>query len=81
MNSNGNANNPLIRFEDVTKVFKEGENERAVLQGVNAIIERGEFVVIVGRSGSGKSTLLNLLAGLDTPTKGSIWFGDTNIRA
>jgi putative ABC transport system ATP-binding protein len=69
----------LIRFEQVTKVFREGDNERAVLQGVNAEIARGEFVAIVGRSGSGKSTLLNLLAGLDTPTQGDIWVGGTNI--
>ncbi|MCC7160939.1 MAG: ABC transporter ATP-binding protein [Anaerolineae bacterium] len=69
----------LIRFENVTKMFQEGENERAVLQGVNGGIARGEFVAIVGRSGSGKSTLLNLLAGLDTPTCGDIYVGDTNV--
>lgn len=69
----------MIRFENVTKTFREGDNERAVLHGVNAQIARGEFVAIVGRSGSGKSTLLNLLAGLDTPTEGNIWIGETNI--
>lgn len=69
----------FIRFEDVTKTFQEGDQERAVLQGVNAVIARGEFVVIVGRSGSGKSTLLNLLAGLDTPTQGDIRIGETNV--
>lgn len=80
MNANGNmGEKPLIRFENISKVFREGDRERAVLQGVTAEIARGEFVVILGRSGSGKSTLLNLLAGLDTPTQGDIWFGDTNI--
>lgn len=69
----------MIRFENVTKTFREGDKERAVLHGVNAEISRGEFVAIVGRSGSGKSTLLNLLAGLDTPTQGNIWIGETNI--
>ncbi len=69
----------FIRFENVTKTFREGDQERAVLQGVNATIERGEFVAIVGRSGSGKSTLLNLLAGLDTPTQGDIFITGTNI--
>ena len=39
----------------------------------------GEFVGIAGRSGSGKSTLLNLLAGLDRPTRGAIWVGDSNL--
>ena len=71
--------NHLIRFENVTKQFHEGEQDRAVLQGVNAEIARGEFVAIVGRSGSGKSTLLNLLAGLDTPTQGDIFFDNVNI--
>lgn len=69
----------MIRFENVTKTFREGDKERAVLHGVNAEIARGEFVAIVGRSGSGKSTLLNLLAGLDIPTQGNIWIGETNI--
>ncbi len=77
--SNGHLSNTFIRFENVTKTFREGERERAVLRGVNAEIARGEFVAIVGRSGSGKSTLLNLLAGLDTPTRGDIIVGETNI--
>ncbi|MBI4671591.1 MAG: ATP-binding cassette domain-containing protein [Chloroflexi bacterium] len=85
---NGKNQNVLIRFENVTKQFHEGEKDRVVLQGVNAEIARGEFVAIVGRSGSGKSTLLNLLAGLDTPTSGDIFIAlpdgaagahDTNI--
>ncbi len=75
----GNAKSAFIRFENITKQFHEGDRERAVLQGVNAEIARGEFVAIVGRSGSGKSTLLNLLAGLDTPTRGDIFIGDVNI--
>ncbi len=74
-----NQADKFIRFENVTKQFHEGEQERAVLQGVNAHIARGEFVAIVGRSGSGKSTLLNLLAGLDTPTRGDILVGGVNI--
>lgn len=84
ISSNGNTPHSIpqtsfICFENVTKTFREGDRERAVLQGVNAEIARGEFVVIVGRSGSGKSTLLNLLAGLDTPTEGEIRVGDTNV--
>lgn len=79
LSPNGSGKEILIRFENVAKQFHEGEQERAVLQGVNAEIARGEFVAIVGRSGSGKSTLLNLLAGLDTPTRGDIFVGDLNI--
>ena len=68
-----------IRFENVSKEFREGERTRAVLCDLNAHIARGEFVAMVGRSGSGKSTLLNLLAGLDVPTRGDIWIGDARI--
>lgn len=77
--SNGSRKDAFIRFENITKTFHEGDMDRAVLQGVNAEIARGEFVAIVGRSGSGKSTLLNLLAGLDTPTRGDIFVDATNI--
>jgi len=73
------VNNPLIRCENVTKQFQEGDQVRSVLRNLNALIQAGEFVAIVGRSGSGKSTLLNLLAGLDVPTAGEIWINGTPI--
>ncbi|TAH48127.1 MAG: ABC transporter ATP-binding protein [Chloroflexota bacterium] len=79
VSANGNIKEAFIRFGNVTKTFHEGDQERAVLQGVNAELARGEFVAIVGRSGSGKSTLLNLLAGLDTPTHGDIFVDAINI--
>lgn len=69
----------MIRFEHVTKQFQEGDQRRTVLADLSATIRQGEFVAMVGRSGSGKSTLLNLLAGLDQPTSGDIWIGDTCI--
>ena len=75
------SNNHLIRFENVTKQFQEGDKTRAVLKDLNAMIRDGEFVAIVGRSGSGKSTMLNLLAGLDVPTTGDIWIDGTHISA
>ena len=64
--------NSLIEFRDVTKVYREGDAERAVLRGVNVTIRRGEICVVIGRSGSGKSTLLNLIGGIDVPTGGEI---------
>ena len=75
------SNSTLIRFENVTKQFQEGDKTRAVLKDLNAMIRDGEFVAIVGRSGSGKSTMLNLLAGLDVPTTGDIWIDGTHISA
>ena len=64
--------NSLIELRDVTKAYREGDAERAVLRGVNVTIHRGEICVLVGRSGSGKSTLLNLIGGIDVPTGGEI---------
>jgi putative ABC transport system ATP-binding protein len=61
-----------VRLVGVTKVYREGEAERAVLRGIDAQIGRGELVVLLGRSGSGKSTLLNLIGALDVPTSGEV---------
>ena len=63
---------PLIELRGVTKAYREGDVERAVLRGVDVSIRRGEVCVLVGRSGSGKSTLLNLIGGIDVPTEGEI---------
>lgn len=57
---------------DVRRQFQDGSRVIEVLQGTNLSVYRGEFVAIVGASGSGKTTLLNLIAGLDTPTSGTI---------
>ncbi|MDY7579045.1 ATP-binding cassette domain-containing protein [Herbaspirillum sp. RTI4] len=56
----------------VKKVNDAGASELTILQGVSFSVERGTTLAIVGASGSGKSTLLGLLAGLDTPTSGSV---------
>ncbi len=68
---------PIVRLENVTKDFSEGGQTRPVLRGVTARFEAGRFIAIRGRSGSGKSTLLNLIAGIDAPSAGDIYIGDT----
>ncbi len=68
------ANAPLIRFDNVSKIYGKGETEVRALDGVSLTINDGEFVAIMGPSGSGKSTAMNILGCLDTPTKGRYFF-------
>ena len=62
----------LVEFDDVVKVYGEGEGRQTAVDHVSFTIDEGEFVVILGQSGAGKSTILNMLGGMDTPTQGSI---------
>jgi len=63
---------PLIAVEHVSKVYRRDSLQIPVLEDINLEIGKGEFVALMGPSGSGKTTLLNLIAGIDTPTKGRI---------
>ncbi len=64
---------PLIKLDNVWKIFKIGEVETKVLRGLDLHIWEGDFVVIIGASGSGKSTALNMMGLLDKPTSGRIF--------
>ena len=63
---------PIASAVDVVKRYGAGESAVDALAGLSVDLERGEFVAIMGPSGSGKSTLMHVMAGLDTPTSGSV---------
>src|SRR5947207_8298366 len=71
----------MLIAREVTKEYMSGEQNIAVLRDVSFTIQQGDFVAIVGPSGSGKTTLLGLLAGLDTPTRGSVQLDGTDLNS
>lgn len=63
---------PVLRFQDVSKVYWSAEQAVAAVSEVTVSVARGEFVALVGRSGSGKSSFLNLAGAVDIPTSGTV---------
>ena len=69
----------LLRVENITKIYGQGENEVKALDNVTFSVAKGEFVAIVGSSGSGKSTLLHIMGGVDRPTKGKVYMDGKDV--
>lgn len=67
------------RVQQLSKTYGTGESTVRALDNVSVGIRRGEFTAIMGPSGSGKSTLMHIMAGLDAPSSGRAWIGDTDI--
>jgi putative ABC transport system ATP-binding protein len=67
------------RAVDLVKTYGTGDTAVRALDGVSVDLPAGQLTAVMGPSGSGKSTLMHCLAGLDTPTSGTVWIGDTDI--
>jgi len=71
----------ILRCENITKEYGEGNTRIKALDDVSFSVEKGEFVSIIGPSGSGKSTLLHILGGVDKPTSGKVFIEGTDIHS
>ncbi len=80
---NGRDHNPdshLINARNVVKDYRTAAGDFTALRGVDLQVASGELLAVVGKSGSGKSTLINMITGIDRPTSGEIWVGDTAVH-
>jgi putative ABC transport system ATP-binding protein len=73
------AAEPLYELEDVSRTFLRGTAEVRAVDGVDVLVDAGEFVAVQGPSGSGKSTLLQLLGALDRPSAGTVRFSGRDL--
>lgn len=71
---------PFISAVGLTKRFLKGKQEIVPIQNISFQVKSGEFVSLMGPSGSGKTTLLNLIAGIDSPTEGTLLIGSQTIH-
>ena len=71
----------ILRTEHLVKTYGTGENAFNAVDDISLSINQGEFVAIVGASGSGKSTLMHMIGGVDKPTSGRIFIGDSEITS
>ena len=67
----------LLRVENLRKEYRSGTQPLVLFDGLNLTVRQGEMIAIVGESGAGKSTLLHLLAALDRPSAGDVYFAST----
>ena len=72
---------PLISIAKLGRIYRSGEHDLVIFRDLDLIIEAGDQIAVIGESGAGKSTLLHLLAGLDKPTEGAIYYKNDDITA
>ena len=69
----------ILKIRDLKKYYGKGESQVKALDGVSFDVYKGEMLVLLGNSGCGKSTLLNIIGGMDSPTSGEVYLGETDI--
>ena len=69
----------ILRVENLCKTYGKGKNEVKALDHISFLVNKGEFIAIIGPSGSGKSTLLHILGGVDKPTSGKVFMNDHDV--
>ena len=69
----------MIVCDRLVRIYSGDGIEVQALQGLDLLIAEGELIALIGAAGSGKSTLMNILAGLDTPTAGTVWVAGRNL--
>jgi putative ABC transport system ATP-binding protein len=74
-----NSSEPIVQVSHVIKQVASPEGSLRILDDISLTVDYGDTVAILGASGSGKSTLLGLMAGLDTPSSGSVWLGGVDL--
>ena len=80
MRKDANMSSIFLKTEKLCKSFSNGGVQQHVIKNLDLEITEGDFTVIMGSSGSGKSTLLYALSGMDKPSMGNVFFGDTEIQ-
>lgn len=70
---------PVVKIRKLSKLYRQGEINVTALNGIDLVIDRGEFLTLMGPSGSGKSTLLHIIAGIDRPTSGEVLVEDIDL--
>lgn len=75
------SDQPIIDVREITKQVTTSEGELIILKPMSLQVAAGESLAITGASGSGKSTLLGIMAGLDTPSSGSVWLKGESLSA
>src|SRR6516162_10930618 len=79
--TSGSPMQPLIQASGITKTYDADQSVVHALRGVDLLVQRGEFVALIGPSGSGKSTLMAILGCLDSPTSGQYTLDGQSVEA